>query len=65
MYTGPLRFIFIFPVHDTIGNYLKATAEDKEIKIYSGSLLQKFYYPEGFYPFIIDNPEYSFTNETN
>lgn len=48
-----------------MNNYLEASAHGNDVTIYRGSLLQKLYYPEGNFPFVVDNPQRSFTNVTN
>jgi hypothetical protein len=41
--------------------YLTNSAYGKDIQIYEGSLIQKLYFPQGSFSFIIKNPENSFT----
>ena len=45
--------------------YLNNTAHGKDIQIYQGSLIQKLFYPEKMFSFIIENPEKSFTDTKN
>jgi hypothetical protein len=48
-----------------MSEYLTSSANGDDITIYRGSLIQKYYFPEGNFSFIVDHPEKSFINETN
>ena len=64
-YTGPIKYLCHLYQQDQMSTYLRATADGNDITIYHGSLLQKYYFPEGFFSFIVDSPEKPFVNETN
>ncbi len=55
-YSGQIRFFTRLYHQEQMNNYLEASAHGNDVTIYRGSLLQKLYYPEGNFPFVVDNP---------